>query len=140
MLGNFGDVVRAAGGVLPPVSKVPVHAPVEKTTVLTYSRLSKRLSGQLMSHDEALKRLLSTKQLQEILNIVEKNQTENTNYNSLRATLKQERRGKGFLQKLSKTLSCCGSPQTKSTVEPVEKIALKAADDKRKGNSAANAS
>jgi hypothetical protein len=45
LLSNFGDVVRAAGGVLPPVvQKVPVYI-VEKTTVLTYSRLSKRQSG-----------------------------------------------------------------------------------------------
>jgi hypothetical protein len=74
VLGNFGDVVRAAGGVLPPVvQKVPVTAAVEKTTVLTYSRLSKRQPGQIMTHDEAFKRLLSTKQLQEILNVVEKN-------------------------------------------------------------------
>jgi hypothetical protein len=93
-----------------------------------------------MSHDEALKRLLCTKQLQAILDVVEKNQEENTNFNSLRASLKQQRRGKGFLQKLSKTLSCCGTPQNKGTIEPVEKITFKAADEKKEENSPAKSS
>jgi hypothetical protein len=54
--------------------------------------------------------------------------------------LKQERRGKGFLQKLSKNLGCCGASQTKGTVDPVGKIPVKAANDKKEENSAAKSS
>ena len=71
---SFGDVVRAAGGVYPPVVKLPAAATAEKPPTLSYARISKRPAVQLMTHDEALRRLLSTKQLQEILQVVDKNQ------------------------------------------------------------------
>jgi hypothetical protein len=81
-LGDFGDVVRAAGGVLPPVVKGPAPTAPEKPPALTYSRISTRPAVQLMSHDEAMKILLCTKQLHEILKVVEKHQDQNLMFNS----------------------------------------------------------
>ena len=87
---------------------------------MTYSRVTKRPPVQLMTHDEALKHVLSTEQIREILAQVDKHQEINALFNSKKYEMKSQRKGKTFLTKLQKQLHCCES-STKTAIDPSSK-------------------
>jgi len=88
---------------------------------MTYSRVTKRPPVQLMTHDEALKHVLSTEQIRDILSQVDKHQEINTMFNSKKASIKSQRKGKTFLTKLQKQLHCCEASSSKTAIEPSSK-------------------